>query len=110
LPVTAAEGVTRREAEALKDKLLVKLFDLEPFKLVERTDLRQVLEEKNVSATEGFDAEKSARIASLLGAEVVILPRLSRGPEKLELLVKMVRVETGEILALSLMKLDGWLI
>jgi hypothetical protein len=74
------------------------------------------LVEKRVSAlikaqteqlSDKFDAEQAVKLGKLLPAKLLVLGRLDEGSSgQIELLIKLVRLETGEVLSLSLLKID----
>ncbi|MDI6740808.1 MAG: VWA domain-containing protein, partial [Candidatus Edwardsbacteria bacterium] len=110
MPVTFSDEGLRPFAEVLEDKIVLNLAPLKAFRLLERKDLRQIMEEQKLSLTGAFDDTKTIEVGKLIGAKALILPKLHRGKDKLELYLKLVKVETGEIMSITLLKLDESLI
>lgn len=69
------------------------------FKLVERERLERVYHELSLGDVGPVDQATAARIGGLLGANVLALGSLSRAGGERIVSVRLVRVETGEVLA-----------
>jgi hypothetical protein len=110
MPITIYDESLRKKSEALEDRLILNLAKIRAFRLLERKDLRQIMSEHKLSLTGAFDSDKSITVGKLVGAQILILPKLHIDGGKLELYLKMVKVETGEIMSITLLKLDDWLI
>ena len=89
---------------------MLNLAPVRAFRLLERKDLRQIMEEQKLSLTGAFDDAHTIEVGKLIGAKILILPKLHKGKDKLELYLKLVKVETGEIMSITLLKLDEGLI
>jgi Mg-chelatase subunit ChlD len=76
------------------------------FTLVERANLQQVLKELEFQLSDLADESKAARLGKMLGAEVLVLGKVYRVKDKYEIFVKLVRVETAEILSVIKVKID----
>ena len=68
------------------------------------------MDELRRSGSDMFDSHGSARVGRMLGAELAIISRLRAKRDTVEVFVKLVRVETGEVLAVSLMKVPAKLV
>ncbi|MBI4726429.1 carboxypeptidase regulatory-like domain-containing protein [candidate division TA06 bacterium] len=110
MPVAFSDDSLRSKAEVLEDNIVLNLAPVKAFRLVERKDLRQIMGEQKLNLTGAFDSERSVEVGKLIGAKILILPKLHQGKDKLELYLKMVKVETGEIMSITLLKIDDWLI
>lgn len=105
LPTQAPDG-RKAAAEKIEQQLLLAVARHPAFMLVERTDLRQVLHEQAIGLTGVVSEADAAKIGRLLGAKALVLSRLSTAGGRDEILLKLVRTETGEVLAVSLLKSD----
>ncbi len=103
LPTQASKG-WEAAGETIEHQILLAAVRHPAFALVERSDIRQVLSEQAISLTGAVSEADAARIGKLIGAKVLVLSRLSVGGERPEILLKLVRTETGEVLAVSLLK------
>ncbi|MEW6686361.1 MAG: carboxypeptidase regulatory-like domain-containing protein [Candidatus Edwardsbacteria bacterium] len=110
LPISVQDKELKPAAENLEDRLTLNAFHSKAFRLVERKDFRQLMEEQKLALTGIFDSEKSIEVGKMVGAKILILSKLYRSKDKLELYIKMVKVETGEIMSITILRLDEWLI
>jgi hypothetical protein len=110
MPVTYSDASLQANAEVLEDNIVLNLVPVKAFRMLERKDLRQVMQEQKLSLTGAFDSERSVEVGKLIGAKILILPKLHLVNGKLELYLKMVKVETGEIMSVTLLKMDRGLI
>ena len=110
IPVTIYDESLRQKSEAVEDRIILNMAKIRAFRLLERKDLRQVMSEHKLSMTGAFDSDKTITVGKLIGAQILILPKLYISGNKLELYLKMVKVETGEIMSITLLKIDDWLI
>ncbi len=103
-------------SRSLGDELSLAISRQKCFKLVEREDLKRVLDE--VDMNWAFDtaaptgpsaaAAPAARPAGALPlpAKLLVLYRLRATGDQYQMFVKLVRVQTGEILSASMLKID----
>ena len=110
IPVTIYDESLRQKSEAVEDRIILNMAKIKAFRLLERKDLRQVMSEHKLSMTGAFDSDQTITVGKLIGAQILILPKLYISGNKLELYLKMVKVETGEIMSITLLKIDDWLI
>ena len=75
------------------------------FTLVERKDLQSVLHELELQLSGLSDDSAAAKVGKLLGAEVLVTGTLYRAGDQYELFLKLIRVETSEVLAATKAKL-----
>ena len=105
LPLPAKSKDMKTAAELLESRLLLAVARHPAFLLVERKDLRQVIEEQKLSLTGAVAEADAVKVGKIVGARLLIVPSLTPGKTRHELLLKLVRVETSEVLALSLLKI-----
>jgi curli biogenesis system outer membrane secretion channel CsgG len=79
-----------------KDKMFKELF-----RIVERKDLQSVLEELELQLSDLAEEQGAAKVGELLGAELLIIGKLYSTAKEYELFLKLVRVETGEVLSVT---------
>ncbi len=110
LPVDAPKDWTAA-AERVESQLLLAVARHPAFALVERSkDLRQVLGEQALGLTGAVDEAGAAKVGKLVGAKLLVLSRLTPGEDRPDLLLKLVKAETAEVLAVSLLKPDATLL
>lgn len=76
------------------------------FKLVERVNLQAILEELELQMSGLTDEATVAKVGKLMGAQVLITGTLYKREERYELFLKLVRVSTAEVLAVTRAKID----
>jgi hypothetical protein len=64
------------------------------------------MEELKLQISGSFDDARSAELGRLAGAQVMMIGKLHRGTGKPEMYLKLVRVETAEVLSVTLLKVD----
>ncbi len=105
--LAAPDAALGRLAGKLETQLQLGLSRTRSFQLVEgaQTDkLRQVLK---TQSTLSYDETRMVALGKLVPAKLAVLSQLSRGgPGRLELVVKLVHLGSGEILSMSLLKID----
>ncbi|RME28258.1 MAG: VWA domain-containing protein [Deltaproteobacteria bacterium] len=110
LPPVAAKEVSSLAEKAgrkLLDRLSLGLVQSGRFQLVEKADQPKVLEQLKEQFGSKYDESKVAELGRLVPARLAVFSRLDPGEKgRVEMLIKLVRLETGEILSLSLLKID----
>lgn len=105
-PYTANQESGKDVAEYITDQMILYASREPQLKLVDR-DLEAVAKETSFQLTDLFDAEKSVAIGKMVGAEVLIVGKLSVRKDGADIFARLVRVETGEILSVAKVSLDG---
>ncbi len=75
--------------------------------VVERKDLQKILKELELQLSGLADEESAAKVGKLLGAEVLVSGSVYRKDDRYELFLKLVRVETAEVLAATKARIDA---
>lgn len=83
--------------KGLASMLATDLHGVPGVRLVEREQLREVINELNLQQTQHFDSATASRIGQLLGAQYLVLGDLSAVDPRLRIDTRVVRVETSEI-------------
>lgn len=107
LPLTARTPTLGATKARLERRLALGLLRKGEFQLLEtdaQADLLRALAEQLSLA---YDEARVAEVGRLLPAELAVLGQIDGGKTgEVEVLVKLVRLETGEVLSLSLLKID----
>lgn len=114
LPVSPAQEGLGLNAEYFTEQLVLSFGRdggaRETFRLVERKDLQRILEELELQLSDlsevSGEASGAARVGELLGAEVLIAGKLYAKADGFELFLKLLRVETGEVLSVTKAVID----
>ncbi len=109
-PVTASEPRLRATADRLGARLLTGLAALPELQLVERATPVVLAALKSQSALR-YDQTRAPGVGKLAPARLGVLSQLERAASgELQMLIKLVRLETGEILSVSLLHIDERLV
>jgi hypothetical protein len=105
LPLSPAQKRLSLNSEYFTEQLLLsfgkdKMFK-ELFRIVERKDIQSVLEELELQLSDLAEEQGAAKVGELLGAELLIIGKLYSTAKGYELFLKLVRVETGEVLSVT---------
>ena len=100
-----------RDADAprgrmLERRLAVGLSRHGLFQLVENDQRAEMLAAIAKQMADAYDEARMIEVGQLVPARLAVLGAIDSGERGLELLVKLVRLETGEVLSLSLMRID----
>lgn len=110
-PIRSPDRALAPAVEKLEARLLLALARVRELQLVETKDLGEVTRALAQQASLRYDEKKVVELGRLVPAKLAVLGQLDRAAGgRLELLIKLVRLETGEILSVSLLKVDEKLI
>lgn len=97
------------QAEYLSEQLLLTMRQGSPgadLRLVERRDLQAILEEIEFQLSGLVEESNVTRVGEFVGAELLITGSLYEAEDAFELFVRLLRVETGEVLAVTKTVID----
>ncbi len=109
LPISVAEGSPQAlaaQAEYFSSELALSAADAGLFTLVERKDLQRILAELELQLSGLADEESAAKVGGLLGAQVLVTGTLFERADRYELFLKLLRVETAELLSAVKARID----
>jgi len=108
LPIVVADGSSSlmATAEYFSARLLLSAGGSRRFRLVERDRLQDILKELELQLSGLFDEATIGRLGEFLGAELLISGTLYRRADSYELFLRLVRVSTAEVLAITRAVLD----
>jgi hypothetical protein len=107
LPISRPARKLARAVKKLGARLALGLARRPEFQLLERKDLPAVIKSQSAQLADKYDSTKAVELGKLVPAKLAVLGKVERsGSGKVEMLVKLVRLETGEILSISLLKID----
>lgn len=94
--------------EYLSEQFILDASRHKSFKVVER-DITALDQEFKLQFSDMFDVEETVPIGKLTGAQILLVAKLSVAPggKDIEIFAKLVRVETGEMLAVAKASLLG---
>ena len=92
-----ANGVTEAEAKTLTDKLRGELLKTGKFKVIERTQMEQVLKEQGFQQTGCTSADCAVEMGQLLGVKNIITGSIGKVGQTFLISARIIDVGTGEI-------------
>ena len=107
IPIMAADQSNAVDAEYLTEQLVLSLSRHPTFRMVERRDLQTILEELELQLSGLVEEENAVKVGGLLGSDILVSTRMYDRPQApqaqqvYELYIKLLRVETGEILSVT---------
>ncbi len=106
LPIHAKPGNSALNAEYFQEQVQLSVAQNKQFVLIARKDLQAVLEEQKLQLSGLLTEAQTTRIGELLGAELLLAGELYEKEEGYELFLKLLRVQTAEILAVTKIIID----
>ncbi|MGQ9842576.1 MAG: VWA domain-containing protein, partial [Spirochaetota bacterium] len=99
LPIKASDTALATNAEYFTEQLAMALGKNKMFTQVERKNMQQILNEIGLGQTGIVDEVTAAKAGKLLGAKMLITGKLYKKNDNYELFIKLLRVETAEVLS-----------
>ncbi len=88
-------------AAKVADLLFAKLVAKPDFYLVDRADLKKVLDEQTLALSGAVKADEAAKVGQLTGAKVLVTGSVIQVDKKLYLVAKLIGTENGRVLGAS---------
>jgi len=106
LPIHTQLVAAKLNAEYFSEQLQFSITQAHHFTLVARKDLQQVLNEQKLQLSGLLSEDQTTRIGELMGAELLLSGELYVQDNGFEIFLKLLRVQTGEVLAVTKLLLD----
>ena len=106
MPITSNDTLSMSTSKYFTENLVLSVRDNQSFKLADRTALEKIAEEWKLQLSGAVSDSLTAKIGELLGAQVLLVGNLFDKTDNYELFLKLIRVETGELLAATKLKID----
>ncbi len=106
IPITATDDDLNADAEYFTEHLIASFSQNKKFKAVERKDIQKIMTELKIGMSGLADDQTAAKVGKLIGAEMLAGGRLYEKKQGYEIFLKLLRVETGEVLAVTKLKID----
>ena len=108
MPLRATDSTTAR---MLERRLAIGLSRQGRFQLIERDQRKEVLVAVSEQMAKSYDGARMVEVGKMIPAQLAVLGSIDPDTSgRVELLVKLVRLKTGEVLSLSLMRIDSKLL
>jgi len=106
MPLTPSDASLAPTAEYFAARLAMASAEAKRWKLVERKDLQGILAELELQLSGLADEGNAAKVGQVLGADIMVAGTLYKRAERYELFLKLLRVSTAEVLAVTRAKID----
>jgi len=106
IPFLPAKPEATANAEYFTEQMGFSLSKIKTFRMVERKDMQKIFDELKLQGTGIVDDRSAAAAGKLMGARMIIVGKLYLAEDNYELFLKLLRVETGEVLAVNKLKID----
>lgn len=104
--VTAKDKDLLSNAEYFTMQLTQSVTNSGRFSLIERENLQQIMAEMKLQLSGVVEESSASEVGKILGAKLLLFGKLYQDAERYNLFIKLVRVETGEILAVTKARID----
>ena len=106
IPFLPTKPETVSNAEYFTEQMVFSFSKNKTFRMVERKDMQKILDELKLQGTGIVDEKSAAAAGKLMGARMIIVGKLYVSQDNYELFLKLLRVETGEVLAVNKLRID----
>jgi len=107
LPIEPAEPSLALNGEYFTQQLILAAVQSGGFTLVERQNMQSIMEELKVQLSGITEEENVVKIGRLLNAEALVAGTLYPKQDNYELFLRLLRVETGEVLSVTRASIQG---
>jgi hypothetical protein len=109
IPFASDDKALKSNAEYFTEQMAFSLSRNKIFKIVERKDMQKILKELELQNTGLIQDESAVKAGKLIGAKMIITGKLYTKTSNYEIFLKLLRVETGEVLSVNKLKIDRML-
>lgn len=104
-PISVKKQGLRVDSELFTEQLQFSFTRNGSFKPIERADLQKILKETNLQMTGLVDEQTAAKTGKMLGAKMIITGRMIEKSDMYIVFLKLIHVETAEILSITKLKI-----
>lgn len=106
LPFGSVQTADLANAEYFAEQMNFALSRNKTFRAIERRDLQKILKEIELGISGMVEDEGAVKIGKLIGARMIVTGRLYSKSKNYEVFLKLLRVETGEVLSVNKLVID----
>jgi len=106
VPIIPKDGGLALNAEYFTEQIQLSVSGNKQFTLIARDDLQSILEEQELHLSGLVSDSETMQIGELFGAELLLRGELYEQKAGYDLFLKLLRVETAEILAVTKIVMD----
>ncbi len=112
LAIVPFENITRRESDAwlsdsFAESLTMGLAKVKSLKLIERTQMKKVIQEQHFGQSLFVDAESAPELGQMLGAEVMLIGSFQKVGRSIQINARVVNVASGEVSQDQVTQVEG---
>ncbi|MFH0975726.1 MAG: VWA domain-containing protein [Spirochaetota bacterium] len=109
IPFASDNKALKSNAEYFTEQMAFSLARNKTFKIVERKDMQKILKELELQFTGLVKDESAVKAGKLIGAKMIITGNIYEKPANYEIFLKLLRVETGEVVSVNKLRIDRML-
>lgn len=106
MPVASSGMDTQTNVEYFTEHLRFAVSRNSQFTLVDRENMQKIISELKLQLSGTVDEKKAAEVGKIIGAEMLITGKIYKTRKGCELFLRLVRVETAEVLAVTKLVID----
>ncbi|MBD3223341.1 MAG: VWA domain-containing protein [Caldithrix sp.] len=106
IPIHPQQSSLKNNAEYFTERLALSLGEIETLQPIERADLQAIAKELGLHLSGLVDDDKAAEAGKFIGAKLLIVGHLYYNKSQYELILKLLRVETAEVLSATRLKIE----
>lgn len=108
LPFQAEKKLSERGIGiAIGEMLTSYVLTMKSFKIVERAELKKVLEEQKLGLTGAIESSTAISVGHILGCQIIVVGNVVRLGENYQISARMIDVLTGEVLTVAFTEVDS---
>jgi len=100
-------GISQAEAKALTNELEIYLSNLGVYRIIERGEMENILQEQGLQQTGCIASECAVEIGKMVGAQLLVSGSVSKVGSIFSVTAKILNVETGELVKSASYKVRG---
>lgn len=106
-PFQADAKLAKRKVDfAIGEMFARQLIETGSFKIVERVELKKILEEQSLSLSGAIETKSAVEIGQLLGAQLLIMGSIARMGRSYQINARLVDAQTGEVISMDFIEVN----
>ena len=106
MPISIDSSSSESNRKYFTEQLLISARRHNRFALADRTELERIFEEWKLNLSGAISDSLTVKVGELTGAQLMLVGNMFDKQDQYELFLKLVRVETGELLSATKLKID----
>ncbi|MFC2091521.1 CsgG/HfaB family protein [Elusimicrobiota bacterium] len=106
-PFQADEKLAKRKIDfAIGEMFARQLIETGSFKIVERVELKKILEEQSLGLSGAIETESAVEVGQLLGTQLLIMGSIARMGKSYQINARLVDTQTGEVISMDFAEIN----